>query len=385
MKSILKSLRTAAAAAAAIAATALAAAQPSGEPIVFGVGAPLTGRSAAFGTQVRYGAEAAAKEINAKGGLLGRPFQVEIKDDSSTANEAAIVAQSFAGNPKVAAVIGHFNSDCSSAAKSIYSNAGIAMISPASTAVSITQGSDWVFRNIFNDRDQGYALADFVKKAVKKNKVAVLYENDTYGKGLRDDFLARAKELGLEVQSDLSYESDATDFRPLLQQVTRTKPEVLVVCGLYKSGGTISRQAREMRIASMLLGGDGMFDNELAKIGGKAAEGFFASAPFVMEGAGERAQKFSDTVKEQSGEPGNAWAALAYDAVMIAATAAERAGSADRKAIRDGIAAMNSPEIAFDGITGKTYFNEEGDTVKRVVFAQVQDGAFVLSPIQLPE
>lgn len=366
-------------------ATAQDGAKPSGDPIVFGVGAPLTGRSAAFGKQVRFGALLAEKEINERGGLLGRPFKVLIKDDASQANDAAIVAQSFAGDTSIAAVIGHFNSDCSSAAKSVYTRAGLVMFSPASTNVEITKNSDWVFRNIFNDRDQGYALANFVHQALAAKKVSVLYENDTYGKGLRDDFLVKAKELGIEVLNDVSYESEATDFRPLLQQIKSAKPEVIVTCGLYKSGGNIARQARELGIRSALVGGDGMFDDELAKVGGKAAEGYYASAPFVVEGAGERAAKLRDDIKAMQGEDGNAWAALAYDAIMIAAQAAENQKSADRKAIRDGIAAMNSIDNAFPGVTGKTYFNAEGDTVKRVLFAQVKDGRFQLSDKQLPE
>lgn len=365
--------------------SALSAQEPKGEPVVIGVGAPMTGRSAAFGTQVRYGTLLAEKELNAKGGILGRPVKMLIKDDASVANDAAVVAQSLAGDKSVVAVVGHFNSDCSSAAKSIYTNAGLVMFSPASTNVAITQNSDFVFRNIFNDRDQGYALAHFVAEALKAKKVSILYENDTYGKGLRDDFSLKGKELGLEILNDLSYETDATDFRPLLTQIKGNKPDVIVTCGLYKSGGTIARQARELRITAALVGGDGMFDDELAKVGGKAAEGYFASAPFLVEGTDARAAKLRDDIKAMFGEDGNAWAALAYDAAMIIAQAAENQKSVDRKAIRDGIAAMDSPEKAFPGITGKTYFNAEGDTLKRVLFAQVKDGRFQLSDKQLPE
>lgn len=362
-----------------------AAAKPTGDPIVIGVGAPLTGRSAAFGVQVRYGTLLAEKEINARGGLLGRPVKMLIKDDASAANDAAQIANSFADDKSVVAVVGHFNSDCSSAAKSIYTKAGLVMFSPASTNVAITQNSDFVFRNIFNDRDQGYALARFVHEGLKLKKVSVLYENDTYGKGLRDDFLVKAKELGLEVLNDISYETAATDFRPLMQQIKTSKPDAIITCGLYKSGGTIARQTRELGIRAALIGGDGMFDNELANVGGKAAEGYFASAPFVVDGAGEAATKLRDDIKAEFGEDGNSWAALAYDATNIIAKAIENAKSTDRTAIRDAIAAMNSVENAFPGVTGKTYFNEEGDTVKRVLFAQVKDGRFQLATTQLPE
>lgn len=361
------------------------AAKPTGKPIVIGVGAPMTGRSAAFGVQVRYGALQAAKEINAAGGLLGRPVEVLIRDDASNANDAVVVAQSFAGNPDVVAVVGHFNSDCSSAAKPIYTEAGMVMLSPASTNVDITKNSDFVFRNIFNDRNQGEALADYIQKVMKMKRVAVLYENDTYGKGLRDYFNARAKELGLEVVRDLAYDTDATDFRPLLTRIRDAKAEVIVTCGLYASGGTIARQGREIGLMTPFIGGDGMFDDALAKIGGKAAEGYLASAPFLMELGGERAAKLAADIKKDHNVEGNAWAALAYDATHILATAIKTAGSTDRKAIREAVAGINSPEKAFPGITGKTYFDAEGDTVKRVVFAVVKNGTFVPAPQQLPE
>lgn len=384
---ILTSLATVAAALLLSVTPALAqeAKKPEGKPIVIGVAGPMTGRGAAFGKQVGFGVKVAAAELNAKGGLLGRPVEVIIQDDASNANDATTVAQKLAGNPDVVAVVGHFNSDCSSAAKKIYSEAGMVMFSPASTNVEITKGSDFVFRNIFNDRSQGEALATYLNEAMGVKKVAILYENDTYGKGLRDYFKAKAQALGMEIVADLSFETDATDFRPLLTQIRNAKPEAIMAGGLYKSGGTIARQAREMGLRQPLIGGDGMFDDELAKVGGKAAEGFIASAPFIMEVGGERASAFAAEVKKQHGEEGNAWAALAYDAFMVIAEGIKNSNSTDRKAVRDAIAAMDSPEKAFPGITGKTYFDAEGDTVKRVVFAAVKDGRFQAAPKQLEE
>lgn len=354
------------------------------DTVKIGVGAPMTGRSAAFGIQVRYGVEAAVEELNAKGGILGKKVEFVMKDDESSANSAAVVAQSLAGDKDIVAVIGHFNSDCSSAAKPIYTEAGIVMFSPASTNVEITKNSDWVFRNIFNDRSQGEALALYVAKAMKMKKVAVLYENDTYGRGLAEYFKGKAKELGLEITNDLSYESDATDFRPLLTQLRATKPDVIVTAGLYKSGGTISRQARELGLRQPLLGGDGMFSDELAKIGGAAAEGYIVSCPFIME-ADERAIALRDKIKAKNGVDGDVWAALAHDAVMIIAEAATRQNSTAREAIRNGIAGMNDRESAYQGITGTTYFDVEGDTVKNVFFGTIKGGKFVPAPVQLPE
>ncbi|MEQ8818795.1 MAG: ABC transporter substrate-binding protein [Sumerlaeia bacterium] len=361
-------------------------ADSASRPVVIGLAAPFTGRSAAQGKQMEYGVKAAIAEINENGGLGGQPVELLSQDDESRPDTAAQVAQRFVNNPDVAVVIGHFNSSCSIAGSEIYNAAEMLQITPASTNPDVTIGKPWTYRNIFNDIFQGQTLADYASKRLGHTKAAVLYENDSYGKGLYDYFKARAAENGLELTSEMSYETETTDFRPLLTQVKDGDPEILVVCGLYRAGGQIAAQAAELGIKLPIIGGDGLLSDDLISIGGEPTEGLYVTAPFLFELAGDRGEAFAARVRKQSGVEPDAWAALAYDAMMLVNDAVENHGVAvDSKAIRDHLKTIDSEEVAFDGLTGLTYFDENGDCLKPVQIAQVRDGKFQAAPIQMTD
>lgn len=384
LQSILKATTVAAALLLASTAPAQKEANAGSDKIVIAVAGPFTGSSASLGKQLQYGAMAAEKDINAHGGLLGKKVSVIAMDDEGLGSTANQVAQKLSSNRDVVAVIGHFNSDCSSAAKGTYTDAGLVMFSPGSTNPTVTQGSDYVFRNIFNDRTQGYSLAEYISAKLKMKRVAVLYENDTYGKGLRDYFMERAKTSGLEVLTELSYQREATDFRPLLTQIRDADPEIILICGLYKAGGTISLQARELGLVQPLIGGDGMYAQELISIGGDATDGFICTAPFIFdEKKDAKAENLGKLVKEIGNVEADAWAVLSYDASEQVFEAIRRAGKADRKSVRDELAKMTSKETGYTGISGTTFFDKEGDTLKPVTVAIVKDGKFVKADLQL--
>ncbi|HSJ54414.1 MAG TPA: ABC transporter substrate-binding protein, partial [Anaerolineae bacterium] len=101
------------------------AAAPSGEPILFGMVAPMTGDAADYGVQLETGVRLAIDEINAAGGIDGRPVELEICDDKCDPYEASLCAQKMTANEDVMAVIGHVCSSCTLAGGPIYEKAGL--------------------------------------------------------------------------------------------------------------------------------------------------------------------------------------------------------------------------------------------------------------------
>lgn len=354
----------------------------SGEEIVIGVAAPFTGNSAAFGSQIRKGVELAAERLNAEGGINGRKVVLQMEDDTGTPTDASNVATTLASNDKILAVVGHFNSACSNAGKPIYTQAEMVMFSPASTAVNVTQNSDYAYRNIFTDKFQGQSLADYAGKILGFKKVAILYDNDDYGIGLKDSFSERAKELGVEIVSANPYNKDSVDYRSQLTSLQGTQPDAILIAGLYAQAATIAKQARELGLTIPLMGGDGVFSDEYIKLAGDAAEGTYVSTPFLFELGGERAKKFSEDFKAKFNMEPDAWAALSFDALNIVATGLKEKGLT-REAVLEYLKTVNSPATAYDGLTGKTYFDEEGDCRKPVQVAVVKGGRFVAAEKQL--
>ncbi len=357
--------------------------QGAGAVKAIGFAGPLTGDSAQFGAQLRMGAELAIEELNAAGGLHGSKIQGLFEDDAANPREAGSVAQKLAGNPSVYAVIGHFNSSCSLAGKPIYKEAGLMQISPASTNVNVCRGSEWTFRNIYDDAFQGQTLASYTKRVLGHSKVAVFYDNDDYGIGLKDSFDAQAAKEGLQVVFSQSYKRETSDYRPHLAKFRELAPEAIMIAGLYAQASLIARQARESGLMVPLLGGDGVLSDEYVRIAEKAADNTYISCPFLFELGGDKAAAFKKAFEARFKIVPDAWAALAYDAVGIVADAVKKGGW-DRRKIRDQVALRIRPDMAYPGVTGATYFDEHGDCKKPIQMAVVKDGKIVPAPRQMP-
>ena len=357
----------------------------SAKEIKIAVAAPLTGPLAAFGEMIKRGAALKAKEINAAGGVNGKTFTIIFEDDTGKDKGAGWVAQRIATNPSILAVVGHFNSSCTLAGKSIYKRAGIVMLSPSSPNAHVCGGSKWTFRNSYCTHFQGALAAEHIKNVSGNiQKIAIFFDNDDYGRRLKDSFTDTAKGLGLEIVATEAYSRDNTDFRAQLISIKAKHPDLIFISGLHSHAGLIVAQAREAGITAHLFSADGVDSPDFLQIAGDAAEGVYVSAPFTFELGGTQAQKMAMTFKEEYGGAPNAWAALTYDSVGMIAEAIEKGGE-NRKAIRDHLAGISTPEEGYVGVTGLTYFGKNGDCVKPAIKTSVKivrDDAFI--PIDKP-
>jgi branched-chain amino acid transport system substrate-binding protein len=355
--------------------------------IKIGVAGPFTGAAAAFGEMIEKGANLKIAEINAAGGINGKQVEAVFEDDRGNTSEAANVSRKLASDKSICLVVGHFNSTCSNAAKKEYNRKGIVEFTPGSTNVAVCAGSPWTFRNLYRDDYQGTFLAQYAKKMLGANKVAVFFDNDDYGGGLKDAFMAEAKKLSLEVLPPIAYTRERTsDFKPLVGKIKGQGAEAIFIAGLYGEAALIAKAAREdFGITVPLLGGDGCLNDTFIKNGGKAAEGAYVTTPFLFEAAENKAlaKSFEDSFKAKYNKNPDTWAALTFDAVGMALEAVKQVGP-DRKKIRDWLAAVTTPEKAYEGVTGKTYFDKEGDCFsKGAHVAVVKDGKFVAADKQM--
>ena len=358
-----------------------------------GVAGPITGNAAAFGEMIKRGAELKAKEINDAGGINGMKLTLIFGDDAGTEKEARAVATRFATDRRILAVVGHFNSSCSLAGKPIYAEHGIVELSPGSTNVSVCEGSDWTFRNLYRDDFQGEFIAKYIKNVLTElQSVGVLFDNDDYGRGLKDAFTAEAETIGLNIVAAEAYDRDNTDFKAQLTSIKAKNPDAIFVSGLYSQAALIVKQAREAGITAQFFGADGVDSPDFLEIAGEAAEGTYLTTPFTFGAGGEEALKVAQAFEAEFGVPPDTWAALTYDAVGMIAEAIEKTYNKEaklaenRKAIRDHLASLDTPEEGYKGITGLTYFDKNGDTLNKPAYVKVvKDGKFTTAPKQLLE
>src|SRR6185436_19808966 len=155
--------------------------------ILIGVAGPITGPNAAFGAQLQKGAEQAAADINAAGGLNGEKIVLTIGDDVSDPKQGISVANKFVADG-VKFVVGHFNSGVSIPASEVYAENGILEITPAATNPVFTERGLWnTFRTCGRDDQQGVVAGTYIAEKFKDAKIAVVHDKTPYGQGLADE------------------------------------------------------------------------------------------------------------------------------------------------------------------------------------------------------
>jgi len=342
-------------------------------PIKIGVAGPKTGKEAKNGQDLIEGTTLAVDEWNAKGGVLGRKLEVVVRDDEALAKNASTVSAELI-DAGVAAVIGHFNTDCTIPASENYKEAGIPMITPASTNPKVTdRGYANVFRICGRDDQQGATAADFVAGVLKLKKVAILDDRSGYGKGLADAF---EKSLGGRVQvvSHDGFDKESDNFRPYLTKIKEAGAELIYFGGIYHQAVPIIQQARDMGLAAPLMSGDGVHGYQEAFIDklGPLAEGTYTTFADVTKAPGyaEFTRKYKERFKTESGP----YAIYSYSAAIAVLESIKAAGSTDGAKVSAAIHAG-----AFDTPLGKVKFDAKGDTQSNYAVWVVKGGKHVLA------
>jgi branched-chain amino acid transport system substrate-binding protein len=342
----------------------------SGE-IPIGVFGAQTGPEAAFGTSTANGVRLAAEELNAAGGVLGRRIRLFVEDDQGRADEAASVVTKLVSSDGVIALIGENSSNQSLAAAPIAQQNGVPMVSPSSTNPAVTEKGEFIFRVCFTDPVQGEALAAFVRDQLKANTAAILVDRkNDYSVGLAEFFTKEFSARGGKVVAEQSYIGGDSEFRPQLTAIRTTRPDVVFVPGFYTDAGQIAIQARELGIKTPLVGGDGWDSPAVIEIGGKSVENSYFSDHYFVGDSRPVVQRFVEAFRKQHGKNPEATAALGYDALKIIAAAIERAGSLDRKAIRDQIAATKN----YEGVAGTITMGADRNPIKPVAMIKIENG-----------
>jgi branched-chain amino acid transport system substrate-binding protein len=347
----------------------------SGDTILIGHFASMTGDTATFGTSADEGIRLALDEVNAKGGPLGKKVKVITEDDRSQADEAKTAASKLINTDRVVALLGEISSSKSIAAAPVAQEAKIPMVSPGSTNPKVTEMGDYIFRVCFIDPFQGTAMANFAMNNLKAKRLAILYPvNSDYGVGLRDFFTDAVKKGGGQIVADVSYtEKSDTDFKSQLTKIKNANPDAVYVSGYYTEAGLIARQARELGLNVPLLGGDGWDSDQTVKIGGKAVEGCYFSNHYSPDEQRSEVQEFVRAYKAKyGGKVPDAMAILGYDALKVLCDAIQRAGSTDGGKIRDALAQTKD----YPGACGPITIDQNRNAKKNIVILKIQDGKF---------
>ncbi len=323
--------------------------------IKVGIAGPLSGSALATGEQQEIGALKAIDHLNESGGLLGEEIVVTSVDDACEPEQAKAAARQLVSEG-VIFVVGHLCSSASLAASKIYEEAGIIMISPASTNPKVTdEGGPNVFRVIGRDDQQGTIAGDYLADIYAKSKIAILHDGQAYGLGLAEFTKQQLNKRGItEVIFD-SYTAEQADYKSTVDKLVDAKIEVLYVGGYQGDIGIIILQAKRKIPNLKLISGDSLVGEDFPIIAGEAAVGtYFTFGPDIRlkPEAATVTAAFRD---EDDYEPVGV-TLYSYGTVQAWAQAVQQAGSLKPDAV---IGALKKG--SFDTVLGRIGFDEKGD------------------------
>lgn len=356
------------------------AAAPSGQPVRIGAISSLTGQFATFGSMERAGYTLAQQDINAAGGINGRPLAIDLQDDTSNANTALTVAEQFirSGAPLI---LGAYSSSVTKPLAVYMARQRVPLLNSNSADDSITKpGSDYVFR--VGQTTDAYVRPFFelFKKVGGIHTVAVLVSNNALGHSTEHSVISQAEAQGYRVVFDQAYDEGLTDFRPVLNRIKDAHPDVLAMSSYDADAVALMRQIKEVNLNVKVFAGAGATGfaiPSLIKGGGDTVEYVITSAAWSPDVHYPKAQALFGRLRAFLG--GNApsyHAVRAYAGALVAADALRRAKTQTPDAIRDALLGtkLMTPfgPVAFANLDG---FHNQNPLPS--ILMQVQHGKYV--------
>ncbi len=344
------------------------------DTIKIGVAGPHSGDLASYGIPTAHAAELVVKDLNAKGGVLGKQVELVIEDDVCKPEVSTNTATKLVGSG-VHAVIGHICSGATKAAMGIYKDSKIVAISPSATNPELTQSGLYpnFYRTIASDDAQARLEVDFALDVLKIKKIAVLHDKGDYGKGLAE--FAKAfleKDPRAEVVLYEGITPGAVDYSAVVQKIKRSEAEAVIFGGYHPEASKLVTQMRKRKMDTIFISDDGVKDDTFIKVAGEYAEGVYATGPRdvtqnPMTIAARKAHV--DTYGSDAG----AFFENAYAATLALLNAIEKAGSTEYEAITKALTTEYT-----ETPLGSISFDEKGDAIG-VGFSvyQVQNGQYV--------
>ncbi len=354
---------------------------PAGGEIKFAVLAPLSGAVSTFGVSTKEGVLMAMDEWNAKGGVLGKKLAPVVEDSQCKPDPAVNAANKVIDQDKVHYIVGEVCSSASIPVSKIATAKKVVMISPTSTADSLTvdggKAVPYIFRACYNDSFQGQVIANFAFKNLNfKSAFIMVDQANDYTVGLANSFEKTFTAGGGKIVGKENYTGKDTDFSAVLSKVAAAKPDMVFLGDYYNVVSLVTKQAKEKGITAPFMGGDGWDSSDLDRA---AAENGYYSNHYDPGDQRAEVQNFIKAYgakyKDDKGNPKvpDALATLGYDAANMLFNSIQSAGADDTAKVQDAL--LN---LAYNGISGKiTVDPNSHNPVKPAVMEQVKGGKIV--------
>jgi branched-chain amino acid transport system substrate-binding protein len=335
-----------------------------------------TGELSEYGLKTLIGAQLAAEEINASGGINGEPLEVLHYNTSGSIAETLNAVDKFISEG-VAAIIGSPTGEVTFSASKKLNDHQTILIS-AGTRRRIGDTGPYMFRNTLSDDDAVNELIDYcINKANIKNFALISSMSNDYSITLTALFkkailinsggnVVEDVFLWSENTANIAKEDSSIEFQ--VGKIKSKSPDAVVYTGDPLEGIKIAKEIRRQGIKSPLIGGEELITENFIKDGKDAIIGTIVYSGFYGDSKLPHIKGFVDSYKKKYGTYPDRIAALGYDALNMIAEAIRKAPSMRPTHIRDSLAGIKD----FSGVTGMTSFTANKEVKKHAYILEAK-------------
>jgi branched-chain amino acid transport system substrate-binding protein len=318
--------------------------------------------------EILRGVAQAQTYVNQAGGANGIPLKVMIVSDDNDPTVAQQVANALVQEPDVIGVVGHFGSEATLAAAPIYEQGKLALVSPTSTSVQISNSGNYIFRTVPSDRFTATALSRHLLNNLGKQNAAVYYNSKSdYSRSLKDEFVTALTSDGGQVVAEFDLSSPGFNALDTVKQATQQEAEALVLAANTATLDAALQVVAVNRRTLPLLGGDSIYNPKTLQVGGENAVDMVVAVPWVL--LSNPGSEFAQTARNLWGGDVNWRTAMAYDATLALAAAIGQNPS--RASVQQSLA---NPGFSLTGATGTIRFLPSGDRNQAMQLVVVKPG-----------
>jgi branched-chain amino acid transport system substrate-binding protein len=341
------------------------------KPIKIGQIIAMTGEAAEAGKYHRQGAELAAEQVNAGGGVNGRKLSIVLEDDQTTNPGAVSALQKLLEEKEIVAILGPVRSTQIQAMLPTINEAQIPVAIGGTNYGLTHSGCKWVFRFRPHDGMSAKVMGKFLIEELGQKKVAIVHASDAFGNGGRDLLTPASKTMGGEVVFVQGYNNGEKDYTAVVQSLKKSGATAL---GTYMTYGTdlgvFARQVKQLGVDVKWVGSPSITAVDSRNLAGDALWGTYGVADFHPD-ASPASKAFTAAYKAKYGQEPDFYAAWTYDSIIVFAEAMKRAADLKPESLRKAMLTIKN----FPGAESEYNFDENGDGLDSYHIVQNDKGA----------
>jgi branched-chain amino acid transport system substrate-binding protein len=327
------------------------------DEIVVGAVTPLSGELSVYGGGLQKGMLLALEEVNASGGINGKPMKIVFEDNNSTSKGSVSAIRKLITIHKLPVIFGPAASSNFLAVCPIAQQNRTLLIGAESAAASISECGSYVFRVYPSDLLQGKGVAELTEYLNYK-EVVLTYINNDWGADLARVFKENFIKGGGKLIDEFAYDEGKTDYRSEILRIKKDSPGAVVNLTYIKEGATMLKQAYEAKVKLQWLMGSAAKSPKLVALAGAAAEGVIGTYPTFSKGTTRYMAFKKGWEKKYPGQKTPIFSEYNYDMVKLTAEALKQATSMSSSDIRSALIKASKGYI---GVTGDKTFDANGD------------------------